>query len=441
MKKALKILFLVLTMAVCILTSQALAAGDGITLELGTVTASITDTEVKVPITLKENAGFGTLDISINWDPEVFELKEIELESWIPDNGSKPVSQSYSTGKYKMSLGDALSSKDFTETGLLGNIVFSIVDGAGAGQYPITVTRSEAYDAQLREVAVHTKNSTITIGEPISYTVSLDTAITNGTVSVDKTSAAKGTVITVSAVPDAGYEADGVTVTDRTGKSVSVNDNGNGTYSFVMPDSAVTVNVSFKKSGGGDEPAHDCPSKDFIDFDPNAWYHESVDYAVANGLMKGTSPITFEPGTTTTRAMIVTILWRLEGEPTVNAVNPFDDVVNGAWYTDAIVWAAANGIVEGYGEGKFGPNGEITREQLATMLYRYAKYKGYDVSAAANLNGYTDAGSISSWALAAIKWANAEGLVNGRTATTIVPQGKANRAETAAIFMRFIKNV
>ena len=137
--------------------------------------------------------------------------------------------------------------------------------------------------------------------------------------------------------------------------------------------------------------------------------------------------------------MIVTILWRLEGSPAVSSANPFTDVAKGAWYTDAITWAAANGIVNGKGGGKFGPTDTLTREQFATILYRYAKdYKGYDVSAAADISGYTDAGRVSSWALDAVKWANAEGLVNGRTPTTLVPGGSASRAEAAAIFMRFL---
>ena len=182
------------------------------------------------------------------------------------------------------------------------------------------------------------------------------------------------------------------------------------------------------------------PSDGFTDVPAGAWYHGAVDYAVEKGLMKGTSPTTFEPGTATTRGMIVTMLWRLEGSPAAVSGNPFSDVAEGAWYTSAVIWASENGIVEGRGNGTFGPGDSVTREQLATMLWRYAKFRGYDVSRSADLSGYTDAGKISSWALDAVKWANAEGLVNGRTAETLVPGGTANRAETAAIFMRFLGN-
>ncbi|MBO4831065.1 MAG: S-layer homology domain-containing protein [Oscillospiraceae bacterium] len=188
---------------------------------------------------------------------------------------------------------------------------------------------------------------------------------------------------------------------------------------------------------------HDCPCAKFTDFVSEAWYHEAVDYVVGHDIMKGTSPKTFEPASPTNRAMIVTILWRLAGEPVVNSVNPFTDVENGAWYTDAIIWAAENGIVDGHGNGKFGPTDPITREQLATMFWRYAKYKGYDVSVGEDTNiiSYDDFGQISKWAVPAMQWAVGAGLVNGRTVSTLVPGDGANRAEAAAIILRFINKV
>ena len=201
---------------------------------------------------------------------------------------------------------------------------------------------------------------------------------------------------------------------------------------WTMPDGKVTVAAAFR------EKTHDCPSKDFTDVDPDAWYHEAVDYAVVEGLMNGVGNGKFDPDGTTTRAMIVTILHRLEGTPVVNAVNPFDDVAADQWYTDAVIWANANGIVEGYGDGMFGPADNITREQFAAILYRYANYKDYDTGKTADLSAYEDALSISSWALDAVKWANAEALITGRTATTLVPTGNTTRAEAATILMRLI---
>ena len=149
----------------------------------------------------------------------------------------------------------------------------------------------------------------------------------------------------------------------------------------------------------------------------------------------------FAPNVTTSRAMIVSILHRLEGEPAASGKASFDDVVAGSWYADAVAWAEEHNIVEGYGNGKFGPNDLITREQFAAILYRYANFKGYNTSKSADLSGYADASAISDWALAAMKWANAEKLITGRTATTLVPKGEATRAEAAAILKRFIENV
>ncbi|MBQ9046142.1 MAG: S-layer homology domain-containing protein [Oscillospiraceae bacterium] len=191
------------------------------------------------------------------------------------------------------------------------------------------------------------------------------------------------------------------------------------------------------KPGSG---THDCPSAQFADIDQTAWYHEAVDYAVTNGLMKGVADDAFDPNGVTTRAMLVTILYRMEGEPAVSGKSPFTDVKADLWYTDAIKWASKNGVVEGYGNGKFGPADTLSREQFATILMRYAKMKDHDTSKAADLSGYTDAATISAWAKDAMQWANAEKLIIGRTETTLVPLGETTRAEAAAILMRFQEN-
>ena len=138
--------------------------------------------------------------------------------------------------------------------------------------------------------------------------------------------------------------------------------------------------------------------------------------------------------------MIVTILYRLENQPAAGSAN-FTDVPAGQWYTSPIAWAAANGIVGGYGDGRFGPNDTITREQMAAILYRYAQFKGYDVSNTGDLSRYADASQVSDWARTAIGWANAQGLITGNTATTLNPTGSATRAEVATILMRFVENV
>lgn len=178
----------------------------------------------------------------------------------------------------------------------------------------------------------------------------------------------------------------------------------------------------------------------FTDVKEADWFYEAVQYVYEKGMMNGTGSTTFDPNGTTSRGMIVTILHRLEGTPSA-AGTAFTDVPAGQWYTDAVAWASANNIVGGYGDGTFGPNDPITREQMAAILYRYARYKGYDVSQSADLSKYTDAGQVSSYAKPALSWANAEGLINGVTQTTLVPQGNATRAQVATILMRFCENV
>jgi len=139
--------------------------------------------------------------------------------------------------------------------------------------------------------------------------------------------------------------------------------------------------------------------------------------------------------------MIVTILHRLEGEPSSQESTAFLDIPLDAWYADAVAWAAEHGIVVGYSDTAFGPNDPITREQMAAILYRYAQYKGYDVSAQADLSKFTDTGKISAYALPALQWANAEGLINGKGNGVLDPRGQATRAEAAAILMRFCEDI
>lgn len=174
--------------------------------------------------------------------------------------------------------------------------------------------------------------------------------------------------------------------------------------------------------------------------DEDDWWFDSIYYVCARGLFQGTSRSTFEPQGTMTRAMVVTVLHRLEGAPEVSATSPFQDVQAGQWYTTAVNWASANGIVEGYPDGRFGVGDEVTRQQMVVILYRYAKYKGYSLSAAVDLDGYSDAEEIDAWARDAMTWASAKGIIAGTTPTTLAPRGNASRAQVAAVLMRFVEN-
>ena len=157
--------------------------------------------------------------------------------------------------------------------------------------------------------------------------------------------------------------------------------------------------------------------------------------------MTGVSGSSFGPNIDTTRGMIVTILYRLENQPAGAETAVFGDVKATQYYANAIAWANANGIVTGYGNGLFGPNDAITREQMAAILYRYAQYKGYDVSAVSDLTAFSDAANVSGYAVDAMKWANAAGLINGVTSSTLVPENSAVRAQAASILMRFCENI
>ena len=182
----------------------------------------------------------------------------------------------------------------------------------------------------------------------------------------------------------------------------------------------------------------------FTDVVAGTWYYGAAAYAYNNGLFAGMTPTTFAPNATMTRAMLVSVLWRLAGEPAPKAPNTFVDVPDGAWYTDAVTWAAENGVVSGIGGSRFDPSGFVTREQTAEILYNYAHSKGYDVSARADLTAFPDAGSVSGWAEEALAWANAAGLINGtvRDGQTILdPQGSASRAQVAMILMNYVEHV
>lgn len=261
-------------------------------------------------------------------------------------------------------------------------------------------------------------------------------AVNNGGVNASPSNAEKGATITITLSPDKGYKLDKLTVTDGSGKTVSTVKKSDTVYTFTMPASAVKVGVSYVK-------ATETPSKTkFNDVSTNDWFASAVDYVTGKGMMNGTADNTFSPKANTTRGMVVTVLYRLENQPSTSAAS-FTDVASGAYYANAVAWANANGIVSGYGSGKFGPNDKVTREQLAAILYRYAQYKKYDVSVGEDTNilSYDDAQSISSYAIPAIQWACGAGVVTGKSGSKLDPKGNATRAEVAAMLMRFCENV
>ena len=254
-------------------------------------------------------------------------------------------------------------------------------------------------------------------------------------ITVDANAITAVTLTGADETPDIGGKAlEKLTASDRSGKTLTLADKGEGKYTFTMPSSAVTVTAAFQ----GGETAVTLP---FTDVAADSWYYDSVAYVYEKGLMGGTGDGLFAPDLTTSRAMIVTILYRLENSPAVTTSAGFTDVATDTWYTDAVNWANANGIVTGYGDGRFGPEDTITREQMAVILYRTAKLLGRDVSARADLSGYTDAANVGEYAVEAMQWAVAQGLLTGTDAGALLPSGSATRSQAAALLMRFCENV
>lgn len=278
----------------------------------------------------------------------------------------------------------------------------------------------------------------------------------NGTVSVSDDWADEDQKITLTITPDKGYVVDKIEIVDAEGDKIDakkVEDEDNE-YTFRMANCDVTVTVTFKEEGKTTtEDKEETEEADkteetttpetitFSDVKESDWFYKGVSYVVENGMMNGVGENQFAPNAPLTREMLAVVLYNMEKQPESTGVNPFADVKADMWYTDAIVWANANGIVAGYDDSTFGLGDSITREQLAAILYRYAQMKGYDVTEKADLTGYADSAAISGYAVEAMQWANANGIVNGMTATTLAPQGTATRAQVATMLMNFCENV
>ena len=299
------------------------------------------------------------------------------------------------------------------------------VTAVSAGTATITVTTA---DGGFTATCTVTVRPDIPPANP-NYRITVE-ATQGGTVTADPTAAKAGATVTLTPVPDRGYQVGAVAVTDRFGDPVAVTENADGTYTFTMPNGQVTVTVTFAEA-----------PLPFPDVTEGDWFYDAVRYAYETGLMDGVGDNLFAPNSETTRAQLVTILYRLAGEPEPGGDSGFADVAAGTWYTDAVAWAAQNGIVNGVSDTEFAPGDDITREQLAAILYRYAACQGYDVSQRADLSGFGDASSISGYAQEALSWAHAQGLVLGFEDGSLRPQGTASRAQIAAVLMRFLAAV
>lgn len=361
------------------------------------------------------------------------------------------------TGAYSISVSSANS--------YYGSV--SIKNGIEKANYGDTVTFTvrPAYQYLLKSVSVYTNDSyrtnvqvtrdkydwnTFSFTMPNAgvviaptytsdyYTISVDGG-SHGSVSIEAEPAGtnsyygiRNEYVYIDATPNTGYKVKSVTVYDKYNDSIKVYESSTANrYYFTMPDSNVTVKVEFTPR---------VMSNPFTDVKSTDWFYDAVNYVYSEGIMDGTSVYMFSPNNATSRGMLVTILWRLAGQPVVTGTS-FSDVSSSAYYYYAVLWASKYGIVDGLGNNMFGPDQAITREQFAVILYRYAQHCGYSTSANSTLVGYADSNKISSYALTAMRWACGAGLFEGDERANLNPQGQTTRAAAAKLLMTFQENV
>ena len=245
---------------------------------------------------------------------------------------------------------------------------------------------------------------------------------TSGKITVSDAYAEKGDTVTLTVTPDEGYALEELTVTDSNGTEIALTAAGTNKYTFTMPASTVSVKATFAAIDTVCDGGTDCPAYHFADVNTDAWYHEAVDYVIENGIMNGIGNDQFAPNSTLQRSMLMTMLARMDGVDTDGGAT---------WYEKGMQWAVANGISDGTN-----PDSNITREQIAAMLYRYAQLKGYDTSERGSLDAFGDGAKTSSWAVESMQWAVGSGLLQGSNGM-LNPTGNATRAEVAQMLLNF----
>ena len=430
------------------------AAQSGNTISVVKDTELTTDAAVAEGVTLVVNPGV-TLSIADNatlTNSGTIENKG-EIDGKVEHGTTGEVTEYYTvtftSNKEIESVEVKDENGDTVEPNVEGKFVYSLKDG----KYTYTMetvrgTRTGSFTVAGEELTINERFSSG--GSSHSY----DGYITiinpkNGDVSVSDDWAYEDDKITLTITPDDGYEVDKIEIVDDEGDKIDAKkvDDEDNKYTFRMANCDVTVTVTFKEEGKTTEDTDKEEDKDdeettelnFTDVKETDWFFKGVEYVVDKGIMSGVSENEFAPSGKLTRAMLVQMLYNMESRPACDAENAFMDVPVGQWYTDAVIWANDAKIVSGMGEGLFAPNMEITREQMVAMLYNYAKYKGYDVTASADLSAFADTASVSTWAQPAMQWAVAEGYISGMGDSQLAPQGTATRAEIASVIMRFME--
>jgi len=364
--------------------------------------------------------------------------------------GTVRLSDSFSGGRYTLSCQTGLTG--FAE----GTVIVENVSAEQSSLFTLIPMEGRYADWKLVHNAEH---NTLCIApvvppQPPSYSdddsdptyrVELPEGTSGGKVEVRPKWAEAGDTVTLTVTPEDGFVLSALDVTDVRGNKIEVTDRGDGTYTFRMPSRKVTVTASFASDGSystcsGD---HTCPIWPYTDAETTAWYHDGVHYIIEKGLMTGYGNGIFKPDANTSRAMIAVMLWRLEGSPAVNYLLDFGDVQKASWYTEAVRWAKSEGIIGGYENGYWGPDDAVTREQMAAILWRYAQYKGYDVSVGEDTNilSYDDAFDVAEYAIPAMQWACGAGIMDGYGNGYLGPNDGATRAQAAQMLKNFMEKV
>lgn len=398
--------------------------------------AELNDTEILD--LLNSTAQVWGFQSGIDYPVFLFRLPTLAANETSLDFGSVTAG-SASAPKILMVSGTNLTGDITYSKSEAGEAAFTITESSwnaslgGTLSVTFNPTAAQSYNATLTISSTDAEDKTVTLtgtgssggGSAYSYYTITASADQGGSISpLGNHSVREGLDKAFTISPNEGYSIADVLVD---GKSVGAVE----TYTFRRISKAHAIHAKFEQKKA------EIP---FTDVAAGAWYYDAVRFVYEKSLMQGTRATTFSPSATTTRGMIVTILHRLEWAPVVGS-NPFSDVESGEYYADAVAWAAENGIVNGYGGGKFGPEDAITREQMAVILMNYAKLKGYDTTTMADLDKFSDAGKINAWAQTAMGWANANELINGKGSGILDPYGNATRAEVAAILQRFVENV